>query len=47
MFGRGDGEVVMVGEIRGSGLDGGRGKELEEEVGCVKGNGGCDFDNKS
>lgn len=45
IFARADAQVLILGQITGTAFDGGRGKELEDQVASLKANGASHFDN--
>ena len=47
IFARADAQVLILGEITGTAFDGGRGKELEDQVASLKANGASHFDNNT
>ena len=44
IFARADAQVLILGQITGTAFDGGRGKELEDQVASLKANGASHFD---
>ena len=46
-FARADAQVLILGQITGTAFDGGRGKELEDQVASLKANGASHFDNNT
>ena len=47
IFARADAQVLILGQITGTAFDGGRGKELEDQVASLKANGASHFDNNT
>lgn len=47
IFARADAQVLILGQITGTAFDGGRGKELEDQVASLKANGVSHFDNNT
>ena len=47
IFARADAQVLILGQITGTAFDGGRGKELEDQVASLKANGASRFDNNT
>lgn len=47
IFARADAQVLILGQITGTAFDGGRGKELENQVASLKANGASHFDNNT
>lgn len=47
IFARVDAQVLILGQITGTAFDGGRGKELEDQVASLKANGASHFDNNT
>jgi hypothetical protein len=47
IFARADAQVLILGQITGTAFDGGRGKELEDQVASLKTNGASHFDNNT
>ena len=47
IFARAGAQVLILGEITGTAFDGGRGKELEDQVASLKANGASHFDNNT
>lgn len=47
IFARTDAQVLILGQITGTAFDGGRGKELEDQVASLKANGASHFDNNT
>lgn len=47
IFARADAQVLILGEITGTAFDGGRGKELENQIDSLKTNGASHFDNNT
>lgn len=47
IFARADAQVLILGQITGTAFDGGRGKELEDQVASLKVNGASHFDNNT
>ena len=47
IFARADAQVLILGQITGTAFDGGRGKELEDQVASLKANGASYFDNNT
>ena len=47
IFARVDAQVLILGQITGTAFDGGRGKELEDQVASLKANGTSHFDNNT
>lgn len=47
IFARADVQVLILGQITGTAFDGGRGKELEDQVASLKANGASHFDNNT
>ena len=47
IFARADAQVLILGRITGTAFDGGRGKELENQVASLKDNGASHFDNNT
>lgn len=47
IFARADAQVLILGQITGTAFDGGRGKELENQVASLKINGASHFDNNT
>ena len=47
IFARVDAQVLILGEITGTAFDGGRGKELENQIASLKTNGASHFDNNT
>ena len=45
IFARADAQVLILGQITGTAFDGGRGKELENQIASLKTNGASHFDN--
>ena len=47
IFARADAQVLILGQITGTAFDGGRGKELEDQVASLKANGASHFNNNT
>ena len=47
IFARADAQVLILGQITGTAFDGGRGKELENQIASLKTNGASHFDNNT
>ena len=47
IFARADAQVLILGQITGTAFDGGRGKELENQIASLKANGASHFDNNT
>ena len=47
IFARADAQVLILGQITGTAFDGGRGKNLEDQVASLKANGASHFDNNT
>lgn len=47
IFARADAQVLILGQITGTAFDGGRGKELENQIASLKQNGASHFDNNT
>jgi hypothetical protein len=47
IFARADAQVLILGQITGTAFDGGRGKELENQIASLKTNGASHFDNST
>ena len=47
IFARADAQVLILGQITGTAFDGGRGKELEDQVASLKANGASHFNNST
>lgn len=47
IFARADAQVLILGQITGTAFDGGRGKELEDQIASLKTNGASHFDNNT
>lgn len=47
IFARADAQVLILGQITGTAFDGGRGKELEDQVASLKANGASHFDDNT
>lgn len=47
IFARAEAQVLILGQITGTAFDGGRGKELEDQVASLKANGASHFDNNT
>lgn len=47
IFARADAQVLILGQITGTAFDGGKGKELEDQVASLKANGASHFDNNT
>lgn len=47
IFARADAQVLILGQITGTAFDGGRGKELEDQVASLKANGASHFDHNT
>lgn len=47
IFARSDAQVLILGQITGTAFDGGRGKELENQIASLKTNGASHFDNNT